>query len=131
MNTLDEVLSADRAVLAARWEALFHRPPPANVQVAMIRRVIAWHVQAKASEWKGAKGEARLDRALRPANGSSTPSLNPGTRLLREWRGGTHEVQVLDKGFEYQGQTFKSLSAISRTITGTPWSGPAFFGIRP
>jgi len=32
--------------------------------------------------------------------------------------------------FEYQGQRFKSLTAIARHITGTPWSGPAFFGLK-
>lgn len=57
-------------------------------------------------------------------------TLKPGTRLLREWQGATHEVLVLDVGFDYAGQTYKSLSAIARAITGTPWSGPLFFGIK-
>ena len=57
-------------------------------------------------------------------------ALKPGTRLLREWQGTTHEVRVLDAGFDYAGQTYKSLSAVARAITGTPWSGPLFFGIK-
>jgi len=43
------------------------------------------------------------------------------------------EHRVLVRGpndFEYQGQRFKSLTAIARHITGTPWSGPAFFGLK-
>ncbi len=60
----------------------------------------------------------------------SGPTLAPGTRLLREWQGATHEVLVLPRGFEYQGKTFSSLSAVARAITGTAWSGPAFFGIK-
>jgi hypothetical protein len=35
-----------------------------------------------------------------------------------------------DAGFDYAGQTYKSLSAVARAITGTPWSGPLFFGIK-
>jgi hypothetical protein len=62
---------------------------------------------------------------------ATRPALAPGARLVREWQGRTHQVTVLAAGFEYAGQTYRSLSAIARTITGTPWSGPAFFGVRP
>jgi hypothetical protein len=55
--------------------------------------------------------------------------LKPGTRLLRAWRGQTYTVTVADPGFIYEGQTYNSLSVIAREITGTPWSGPAFFGL--
>ena len=57
-------------------------------------------------------------------------ALSPGTRLLREWHGATHEVLVEAHGFEYAGKNYKSLSAVARAITGTPWSGPAFFGTK-
>ena len=52
-----------------------------------------------------------------------------GTRLVREWNGKSHVVEVVDKGFAWQGQTYRSLSAIASLITGTRWSGPRFFGI--
>ena len=58
------------------------------------------------------------------------PQLKPGTRLMREWRGQSHEVLVLDDGFSWQGTHYRSLSAIARKITGTAWSGPLFFGLR-
>ena len=58
------------------------------------------------------------------------PELKPGTRLMREWRGQSHEVLVLDAGFSWQGTRYRSLSAIARKITGTAWSGPLFFGLR-
>jgi hypothetical protein len=60
----------------------------------------------------------------------ATKRLKPGTRLIREWRGETHVVSVLDDGAEYRGKRYGSLSEIARTITGTRWSGPAFFGLR-
>lgn len=53
-----------------------------------------------------------------------------GTRFVREWQGQLHEVAVLDKGLEYKGHTYRSLSEIAREITGTRWSGPAFFGLK-
>jgi hypothetical protein len=57
-------------------------------------------------------------------------SIKPGTRLLREWQGQTHEVIAESTGrFLYRGDTYRSLSAIARAITGTRWSGPTFFGI--
>ena len=59
------------------------------------------------------------------------PQLKPGTRLMREWKGRTYEVLVLDDGFSWQGTDYRSLSAIARKITGTAWSGPLFFGLKP
>ena len=56
--------------------------------------------------------------------------LKSGTRLVREWRGRTYEVLVLDDGFSWQGTEYRSLSAIARKITGTAWSGPLFFGLK-
>ena len=56
--------------------------------------------------------------------------LKSGTRLVREWQGRTYEVLVLDDGFSWQGTHYGSLSAVARKITGTPWSGPLFFGLK-
>ena len=51
-------------------------------------------------------------------------------QLIREWRGRTYEVLVGDEGFCWQGTHYRSLSAVARKITGTPWSGPLFFGLK-
>ena len=126
MNTLAEITTADRDLLIQRWESLFEREPPPQIHTALMRRVLAWNVQMQ---------QARLDPLAFSSSGRQPVSrppvvLRPGTRLLREWQGTTHEVRVLDAGFDYAGQTYKSLSAIARAITGTPWSGPLFFGIK-
>src|SRR5438270_3592380 len=55
--------------------------------------------------------------------------LKPGSKLLREWRGRTHTVLVLEDGFEHEGKRFASLTQIARAVTGTHWSGPRFFGL--
>jgi hypothetical protein len=56
--------------------------------------------------------------------------FRPGTRKVREWKGKVHEVTITDGGFEYEGETYKSLSPIACRITGTHWSGPALFGTK-
>ncbi len=54
----------------------------------------------------------------------------PGTILMREYHGETHQVTVLERGFEYQGKVFRSLSGIATAITGTQWNGYLFFGLK-
>jgi hypothetical protein len=78
-----------------------------------------------------------IDGTEKP-NGAGRPGRRPrhdvhlleGTKLLREWRGLTHEVTVIEGGYEHQGKRYRSLSAVARAITGTQWSGPLFFGLR-
>jgi hypothetical protein len=54
----------------------------------------------------------------------------PGTILLREWGDREHRVTVTAEGlFEYEGQSFKSLTSVARQITGSHRSGPMFFGL--
>jgi hypothetical protein len=74
---------------------------------------------------------ATLDQLKAIAMGKvERPTMKIGTKLFREWQGEPHEVTVGDDGaFSYRGQTFKSLSGVARHITGTGWSGNAFFGL--
>ena len=60
---------------------------------------------------------------------SSTLGLKPGSALVREWKGIRHHVYVLDDGFAYRGARYATLSEAARTITGSRWSGPRFFGL--
>lgn len=63
-----------------------------------------------------------------PAERRRGPIL-PGTRFVREWNGKTIAVQATGKGFEWDGDTYRSLSEIARKVTGAHWSGPRFFGL--
>ena len=56
-------------------------------------------------------------------------TLRPGTRVVREWHGIVHQVDIRDGCFVWNGREFRSLSAVARAITGTAWSGPRFFGL--
>ncbi len=70
-------------------------------------------------------------RKNKDLSGGPAIRVKPGLRLVREWRGETHTVLVLEDGFEWNGKRRRSLSAIAREITGTQWSGPSFFGLKP
>ncbi len=55
----------------------------------------------------------------------------PGATLVREFEGKEFRVEVLADGrYEYNQKIYRSLSAIAKNITGTHWSGPAFFGVK-
>ena len=83
-------------------------------------RVQGWHEGEELDGGDRKKSGIRADR--------DRPII--GTRLLREWQGVEQVVTVTADGFEWQGRPYKSLSAIARAITGTRWSGPAFFGLK-
>lgn len=68
---------------------------------------------------KGPRDEAAASRI----------ELTPGTRLVREWNGNTISVQVLEEGFSYADQTWRSLTEIASHVSGAHWSGPRFFGL--
>jgi hypothetical protein len=118
--------------LRAEWQRL-HRAVPPNISRDLWTRGIAYKIQERASGGSDAALKRRLNKlASELANGSGAsrvPTLKPGARLVREWRGRVHSVTVTEVGFEYAGQRYRSLSQIARTITGAHWSGPRFFGL--
>jgi hypothetical protein len=94
-------------------------------------RGIAYKIQERAYGGRNAVLKRRL-RGLAAGNdvvGSAETLLRPGARLIREWRGTTHSVTVLEDGFDYDGKRYRSLSRIAKAITGAHWSGPRFFGL--
>lgn len=72
-------------------------------------------------------GAAKLDRRKSKAS----VKLASGTRLIREWKGVTQVVDVVDGHFIWNGVRYRSLSAVARAITGARWSGPRFFAVTP
>ena len=127
---LQALQALDRAGLAERWAAAFGCPAPRRCESTLLRAALAWHVQMQAlRKSAGSRAAQRMVRSVARL-APQTPSLSPGTRLVREWQGRTHHVSVLASGFEYEGKTYRSLTAVARQITGTAWSGPLFFGLR-
>jgi len=79
--------------------------------------------------------DATLDRKLsvsRKVPGELDARLPPvGSNLEREYKGRRVIVRILVDGFEFDGQKYRSLSAIASKVTGTKWNGFAFFNMAP
>ena len=109
---------------------------PANHGTHLLRRRLAYELQAKALDDLPPEAQRRLKRLHEAfkADPGFTPmpglGLKPGTVLTRSWHGVLHQVRVTDQGFDYRGERFGSLSEVARRITGTRWSGPLFFGLK-
>lgn len=136
MSRQRDRLDADLAALAtmspaqlrSRWAGVSNRPLP-RLSPAMLRLALAYELQARVLGGLSRAAQQRLDQAA--AAKTRTRSAAPGMRLVREWQGRVHLVTIGESGeVEWNGQTWRSLSEVARAITGTRWSGPAFFGLK-
>jgi hypothetical protein len=133
-EALSHLPTLDLSELRELWCQLYKTETSPRLSRELLVRAVAYRMQEVAS------GGLRLElqRQLRQIGLELQqtgrlricPQLKPGTRLMREWRGRSHEVLVLDDGFSWQETRYRSLSAIARQITETAWSGPLFFGLR-
>jgi hypothetical protein len=136
--------------LRARFVELFGEPPRSRHKEHLVRR-IAWGRQARAegdlSERArrraaelardtdlrlGAPRKAKSKAVAPTPSGLGAPDKRlpmPGTILVRQYAGQTLQVMVLEQGFEYDGQIYKSLTAVAKRITGKHWNGFHFFGL--
>ena len=115
--------------LRRMWRAVFGRTPPASLGTGLLGRMIAWHIQERAFGGLDRDNLRFLDSLARGGHPRRC-QLKPGTVLVRDYQGQRHTVMVGREGFEWQGTTYASLSAIARAITGTSWSGPRFFALK-
>jgi hypothetical protein len=124
--------------IKALWKDLFADDTPTHNRQFLERR-IAYRLQEV--EFRKVH-RALMDRNKRRIQTlmESKPNKSPdrsvclmaGTVLTREYQGQTHRVMAtVDGQLEYEGRTYRSLSKIAREITGTAWSGPVFFGLKP
>jgi Protein of unknown function (DUF2924) len=126
----------DRKALQGLWERLFLKPPNRSLRREILIPIIAYRLQEVAHG--GLKGSIEKQLRALAADGSHRRNFaegltlrhKAGTRYVREWQGKLHEVSVLPEGYEYNDHIYRSLSEIARNITGTRWSGPAFFGLK-
>lgn len=127
--------------LRVTWRKVLRKQAPAHLSRFLLHRVLAYRIQANAYGDLDRETIRFLDRiAKQRANGNKSPvpsiedgragRLKPGTVLVREHEGSHHRVTVVQDGFAWNGTTYDSLSAVARTITGTNWNGPRFFGLR-
>ncbi len=126
---IKDMQNLDRDALLGAWRDTFQAPPPKGLSAPFIRRFLAFELQARRYGGLPKSLQRELKARTAPKN-HATPELQPGGRLIREWNGLTHTVDVVQGGFVWRGERYRSLSAIARAITGARWSGPRFFGVK-
>ena len=132
-----EITQLDLPSLQAGWASLFGRPPPKGMSRRLLELATAYAAQARIFGGLKPAVRRRLLQAARVPVGSTNEkprrpapgALSPGSRLVREWHGRSHTVEVADGGFLYEGRRYRSISEIARAITGARWSGRRFFGL--
>jgi hypothetical protein len=122
--------------LREQWQSLFGANPPPKLRASLLIQAIAYRLQEQALGGLKPATLRLLNRiaddatARRVTKNPERIRLTAGTTLIREWHGTKHQVTVLEEGFLYHAKRFRSLSLIARTITGSRWSGPLFFGLK-
>lgn len=117
-----------------------------------LRKRIAWRIQANASGDLSERARRRAEELANDADLRTTaPKDNqvaitttasvafdhdarlpmPGAILRRTYKGCEVVVRVLPRGFEYEGEVYRTLSAVARAVTGTHWNGYHFFNLKP
>jgi hypothetical protein len=120
-----------------QWEETFGWLPPTSTKRQFLEGNLHYHLQTQTHGGLSRPAVRRLTELASKftENPTHTPvatgaNYKPGTRLIRQYKGKPHEVTITADGFGYDGKTYTSLSAIARHITGTPWNGRIFFGLK-
>ncbi|MDR1124101.1 MAG: DUF2924 domain-containing protein [Elusimicrobiota bacterium] len=122
------------SALKVEWQKHFKMPTPTKSSREFLSKNISWQKQAKEQGINLKRFSKMMDVALSQyeLGKKVKPELivKSGTKFIRQWQGKTHEVEASGSTFIYSGETYKSLSAIARKITGTQWNGKLFFGVK-
>lgn len=132
---LEALAHLDYSALRDQWRRLYRVAPPPRVSRELLRLGVAWKLQERSYGGLGATTKRRLAELVETLDQdgdlvrSRQKGLRPGAKLIRDWHGTSHTIVVVEDGFEWRGERWRSLSAIARAITGARWSGPRFFGL--
>jgi hypothetical protein len=132
MAKLDDDLAAlatmSSAQLQDRWKAVTGTLAP-RISASFLRLALGYEMQVRALGGLSRSTQQRLAQ-LAAAKTETSPAAR-GSRLIREWNGTAHVVTVGEDGvIRWNDREWRSLSEVAREITGTRWSGPAFFGLK-
>lgn len=116
--------------LTEKWKDLFGKEPP-NYGPVFMRKRLAYRVQEL---FYGGLSSDMLRAMLRNEDPVTAQAKKrgprPGTIIVRMWHGEKHEVVIRTNGYEYNGQLYRSLSAVAKKITGAHWNGNRFFQLQ-
>ena len=143
---IEELQKLNLRDLRARYEELFGDESRTWNRQFLFRR-IAWRLQAMAygdlsqrarerAVWLARDADLKrqppkhFDGLTQAASGRDRRLPGLGTVLKRKYGGVLHKVTVRANDFQYEGQSYRSLSAVAKAITGTRWNGYTFFGLK-
>lgn len=129
---VDRLASLPLEALRAAWCREFRKAPPKTFWRDLLLRTLAWRLQEKVFGSHDKAVERLLDGYAKKGRGDWQlyQRLQTGTVLVREFGGVRHTVTLVPDGFVWRENTYSSLSAIAKLITGANWNGPRFFGLR-
>jgi hypothetical protein len=132
MSKLDDQLARlatmSSAQLREKWKEVTGGPIP-RVSPKLLRLALGYELQAKALGGLSRSTQQKL--AQISSAKTRTTAAQPGMRLVRQWNGTVHVVIIgEDNVVRWNDEEWRSLSEVARAITGTRWSGPAFFGLK-
>ena len=115
------------------WNKMFEHQPEISSREYMISK-LAYRIQELSHGGIDEVTQKKIQDATKKIKSPKDPQtgkFNPmvGTKIVKEYKGKQLEVLVVNDGFSYAGEIYKSLSAIANKITGTKWNGLKFFGV--
>ena len=120
----------DTHTLAEKYATLFGRPPRSRNRLHLLRRV-AWKVQAERFGGLSATAQKQLDALMAQIEiPSAAPAATNAPALVREWHGKRIVARPIEGGFEFEGNVYRSLSAVAKAATGAHWNGRLFFRLK-
>lgn len=131
-----ELAKLDLAALRWAWREAFGSEAPGGLGREFLLRFLSHRLQIQQLGDLDGKAKRILNRL---ANGDASViaapiglglNLKPGTLLVREYKDELHRVTVMAEGYDWHGQTYPTLSAVARAITGANWNGYVFFGLK-
>ena len=147
MSEIMALRNAPVEELLRRYKELYGEDATSNNRLYLWRKV-TYKLQEREYGNLSAKARNRLkalieeydpinNKALRPNKPAPcAPAISkdkrlpiPGTVITKEYKDAKYQVKVLEKGFEYKGKIYKTLSAIAKEITGSHWNGYLFFNL--
>jgi hypothetical protein len=137
---IPQLEETDASTLRQLWASSKGTNPPKTFTARLMRLALAWDAQAVRDGRETGQVLQAWNRIIKSQNGggagsnlaqtSPYPISGDGTRILKDWGGTTHEVLVTEDGATWSGESYTSLSAVARAMTGTNRNGPKFFGLR-
>lgn len=147
INQIMELNDRPIDALKQKYIELFGHESTSNNKIFLCRK-IAWRLQELDHGGISAETKSRIDalindhdpinnKAVRAQSESGKESQKgrdtrlpiPGTVITKKYKDQLIEVKVLDSGFEYKGQNYRTLTKIAEEITGSHWSGFNFFNL--